>query len=108
MEYNGWTNYETWLIKAYIDNDQETQEYWGNSAKESFDRAGEMYSRLTRAELAAIELGKEIKFEHFSAWGDRDGVDVYSQLVKASLDSVNWDEIAKCLIDVVLENRDGL
>jgi hypothetical protein len=24
--YNGWTNYETWLVKLWLDNDQWSQE----------------------------------------------------------------------------------
>ena len=32
MSYNGWTNYETWLLALWIDNDPGAQEYWRERA----------------------------------------------------------------------------
>ncbi len=26
--YNGWTNYETWAVSLWIDNDHATYAYW--------------------------------------------------------------------------------
>lgn len=40
-EYNGWTNYETWLVKLWQDNDQGDQEYWQKQAEECVRVDGE-------------------------------------------------------------------
>ena len=36
-EYNGWYNYETWLVNLWMDNDQGSQEMWREHARESID-----------------------------------------------------------------------
>ena len=36
-EYNGWVNYETWLVNLWMDNDQGSQEMWREHARESID-----------------------------------------------------------------------
>ena len=36
-EYNGWFNYETWLVNLWMDNDQGAQEMWREHARESID-----------------------------------------------------------------------
>lgn len=33
-EYNGWTNYETWLVKLWMDNEQGTQSYFQEQAEQ--------------------------------------------------------------------------
>ncbi len=42
-EYNGWTNYETWLVNLWMDNDQGSQAYWYVVAHDSIEehKAGE-------------------------------------------------------------------
>jgi len=32
--YNGWANYETWLWKLWLDNDQSNQEYWAERVRD--------------------------------------------------------------------------
>ena len=36
-EYNGWFNYETWLVNLWMDNDQGSHEMWREHARESID-----------------------------------------------------------------------
>ena len=31
--YNGWKNYETWLVALWLDNERETYEYWREEAR---------------------------------------------------------------------------
>lgn len=28
MAYNGWSNYETWNVKLWIDNEEGSYDYW--------------------------------------------------------------------------------
>jgi hypothetical protein len=39
QEYNGWTNYETWLVNLWMDNDPGSQDYYRETAKEMYDAA---------------------------------------------------------------------
>ena len=36
-EYNGWYNYETWLVNLWMDNDQGSHETWREVARESIE-----------------------------------------------------------------------
>ena len=42
-KYNGWTNYETWAVKLWIDNEQGTQLAWQDAAREAWDTAEDKY-----------------------------------------------------------------
>ncbi len=34
-EYNGWTNYETWLVNLWMDNEEGSHRYWSVVAHDS-------------------------------------------------------------------------
>ena len=36
-EYNGWYNYETWMVNLWMDNNQGSHEMWREIARESID-----------------------------------------------------------------------
>ena len=36
-EYNGWYNYETWMVNLWMDNDQGSHEMWREHARDSID-----------------------------------------------------------------------
>jgi hypothetical protein len=79
-QYNGWSNYETWAVKLWIDNDEGSQEYWNERASEAKD----VYS-----------LSQELQTEHEENTPAVTGV--YADLLNASLSEVNWHEIAEAL-----------
>ena len=41
MAYNGWTNYETWAVKLWIDNDEGTYTYWRERTRECWNEAAD-------------------------------------------------------------------
>lgn len=104
--YNGWTNYETWNVKLWLDNDQGTQEYWKERAQESFDNAV-LKEFFTRKEQAALDLADVLKIElddNMEEMGVPALSGFYADLLNAALSEVNWHEIAKSFIDD-LENQ---
>jgi len=90
--YNGWDNYETWLVKLWIDNDQGSQEYWQ-------ERAEELHKN---SETPAADLADELKTSHEDGLPELEGV--FSDLLNAALGSVNWYEIAENMLSDVSDD----
>lgn len=100
-KYNGWTNYETWNAKLWMDNDQGSYSYWGEVAQECYDaaEAGDAYESQTREEAAAYTLSERLKDEHEEAMPVVTGF--YADILGAALSEVNWHEIALSLLEDV-------
>jgi hypothetical protein len=80
--YNGWPNYETWLVGLWLDNDEHTYRHW----------------RAEASKLSTWELGRVLETSHTDASYDLTGaVGVWADLVGAALKRVDWDYIAKHL-----------
>ena len=79
MSYNGWTNYETWVVKLWLDNERGDQEMMEEIVRENTDdwTAGEVL-RDTLAEYMP-DLGGTL-------WDD---------LLNSAWEEVNWREIAE-------------
>jgi leucyl aminopeptidase (aminopeptidase T) len=84
--YNGWTNYETWLVKLWIDNDQGSQEYWLDEAR----RLDDVYHVASALKDWAQEFAPET-------------TGMYADLMNAAISSVEWYEIAESLLEDVKE-----
>ena len=99
--YNGWTNYETWAVGLWIDNDQATYVYWREEATRHVRQAAEdeMVKRgvWTVQASAGNALAQQLKDELTEAVPDL-GSSVYSDLLGAALDEVNWTELAESLL----------
>ena len=88
-KYNGWTNYETWNVALWFDND--SSGYWAEVAQETFENA-KATSNFTREEEATFDLAKIMQGE--VAENTPTATGMYADLLNASLSSVNWQEIA--------------
>ena len=83
-KYNGWKNYETWLVNLWIDNDG-VGEYWRERAEEVrdvSDLADEMqqfYTELAETEIPASGM--------------------FADLFNSALREVSWYDIAENYIN---------
>ena len=113
-KYNGWHNYETWVVNLWMDNERGQQDYWLENARQCFDEAdadvlflatghhsprGRRLGQLTKAEKAAIALADRLKDEHEEAATEMLRQANYeagplSDLLTGALGQVNWHEIA--------------
>ena len=84
--YNGWTNYETWVTKLWMDNDQASYNYFNDLAREN--------------RKSPYDLSELIK-DHFEENNPLNNLPagVYHDLMNAALSEVNWREIAETLIN---------
>ncbi len=107
--YNGWTNYETWVVALWMDNDQGSHEYWREVVEEMRVEVGEGGWQDEITDSAGItddmhlkyELGNRIKDQH-EEMADETGIQesgVFADLMNAALSEVNWHEIAGNLLE---------
>ena len=115
MSYNGWTNYETWAVKLWIDNDQGSQEYWLEAARELVSDYDEDWNPDRDEYLGNVrtQLADRLKDEHEEAaqeiinpHGSGDSIGVFGDLLGAALGSVDWREIAESIMGDAIEIHD--
>ncbi len=78
--HNGWSNYMTWDIALWIDNEQGTQEYWKEVAEQ----------------INVYDLAEKLK-DDIEDGVPEIGSSLYSDILGYGLQKVNWYEIAKHL-----------
>lgn len=107
-KYNGWTNYETWAVKLWMDNEAGSQGYWQDMAKDAWEMTRENHPNrfMNHADNARNELASSIKDayedENHPVFLASNGT-VYADLLNAALSEVNWSEIAQSLLDDYIE-----
>jgi type II secretory pathway component PulK len=99
--YNGWTNYETWAVKLWMDNEEPSQRHWRERA-EKWSKEPSTSEVWTQDESARFNLAGELRDYH----NDRsfkairgNGASLYSELLRSALSEVYWTEIAASLLD---------
>ena len=109
-EYNGWYNYETWLVNLWMDNAQAEHEYWREVARECIEL------------FIATDTSGEVpqyKFEKVHCWyrfedrlkdyldDIREGKEgLAGDLIGAAIGEVNTRDIAKNWVENELENME--
>ena len=103
QRYNGWTNYETWVTALWLDNDQATQDYWREVARECRGEAPEASQvnggSWTVEQAARYTLADRLKEEVTEGTPVTAEASVYADLLGAALQEVNWHEIAEHWLD---------
>lgn len=104
-KYNGWTNYETWNVALWIDNDQGAQEMLIERAQKLLDdAAGEISGPVDVEECRHDCLSKLCdEIENYITDPDLGGMpelaaSLYADLLSHALGMVDWREIAKHML----------
>lgn len=98
--YSGWTNYETYLVKVWMDNDSKSQAYWRAAARNPALPA-EAYALSLHIKKKHKDAGADVIAFAVSVARSRGlrGADLFADLLKGAMDAVNWFEIAEHLIE---------
>ena len=97
--YKGWSNYETWCVKLWLDNERDTYEMQRNMAAQAVLTAHKRKRRIfTVKELAAQDLAGQLQ-----EWHEENEPKlkpgVYADMLAAAMASVDWYEIALSIFE---------
>jgi len=107
-EYNGWANYETWLVNLWMDNEQGSQEFFREQAREIYDAAKPKPNPgFTQAQLARIRFADWLKEYHEENRPEMPTCGLYYDLLSGALSEVNWNEIARHYIEAIEEEANA-
>ena len=110
MEYNGWTNYATWAVKLWIDNEEGSYHAVRETAREIWEAAadddpdGTPHS-LQRTERAARDLARELEGIVRDLF-DLPVEGLAGDLCGSALSDVNWEEIAESIVEDIAEENE--
>lgn len=104
--YNGWTNYETWVVNLWMDNEEGTHDYWREVAQEIHNDLEEPTNSMTKMDEAVYLLADRLKQDHEdkkdSLLENADlTASIWADLLGAALAETNWREIAEHLLENV-------
>lgn len=88
--YNGWANYETWVTKLWMDNEEGSYHYWRERVQEY------VQSEMDYTENA-YNLSQELKDTYEEVMPKTEGV--WSDLLNSAFQAINWYEIAESLLN---------
>lgn len=103
-KYNGWTNYETWAVKLWMDNDEGSYNYWNERTEELYEEAVPAFSFTSKRDAARVALMDELKETHEENAPENEA-SIYTDLMSAALGSVDWHEIAESLLAFAFERE---
>ena len=110
-KYNGWTNYETWNFKLWLDNDQDLHNYIIGEIKKikafpSQDNKAYEVSNFLRSYIEDNVPNLNVSTRSQSVHGlmsDKNGF--YSDILNAALRDINTYEIAESYLEDLKEDE---
>lgn len=108
-KYNGWTNYETWLVNMHLTQEEQVNTRWILTAAELLDNVDhEQLVPITQEQWATYTLAERLKGEIVEGSAEAaESEGLYADLVHGALQSVDWLELAAHYITIVKEDRDA-
>lgn len=108
--YNGWTNFETWNVNLWMDNEQGTHDYWLEVANDIYTNEAEEptlvgFTKKDDAVYILAERLKEYHEEEMYNMLENAGLtsSVWADLLGSALHEVKWQEIAENLLENIYD-----
>ncbi len=102
-KYNGWSNYMTWCVKLWIDNDETLSRRIDRIAKKCYKNA-KASLHLSRKECAIFDFETILK-HYIERLNPLYNASMFADLLQWALDEVNWYEISEFIItENIVEN----
>jgi hypothetical protein len=99
QEYNGWTNYETWVVSLWMDNEKGSYDYWRSVAAQIASPNSPEYIKC--ASTQKCRLADILKDNHEEELPELTGF--AADLLNAAMSEVDWFSIAEHLIEGLAE-----
>lgn len=87
MSYQGWNNYETWVVKLWLDNEQSTYFEVTGHAKEAIEAETQRYEFADWLKGYVEEMMPDLE------------ASLASDLLRGALSDVDWFEIADAYLN---------
>jgi hypothetical protein len=100
-DYNGWTNYETWAVSLWANNDEGLQDECLEMALMHAFRPGRTASKGN-----SYALADSLK-EMFQNMAPELGASLWADLLGSALDAANWQEIAESFLEMVEDQAEA-
>ena len=89
-EYNGWRNYETWVVNLWLTNDEVSYNYLYDLARET----------PNKGELAEI-LKDDTEDRYYDLQDNSEVPGMFQDLLLRAINRVDWIEIAEHALEMV-------
>jgi hypothetical protein len=91
MTHQGWSNFETFVVTLWMENEQESQEHWALQARRVSDD--------TETEEDAVDMLSDVLEHTHLDWVARYQLRGFAaDLMSSAMQDVNWREIAEHLL----------
>lgn len=96
MGYQGWSNYETWAVNLWLENEEGSYNYWRGATQKAWGETDEKSEERSSDARSALEDRLKSEIEE----GAPDlGATLWSDLMTAALGEVDWREIADSMLE---------
>lgn len=95
--YNGWTNYETWNVALWLDNEEGSYHYVRDLLADAIETHGPDSDDSDAAMFAFADSIEEMVTDSAPDLG----ATMFADLLGAALSEVSWTEIARSIMDEV-------